>query len=862
MEFPKINSREVQYYAELFQACDVEGSGKISGPKASELFIASGLNPEILKQITELCGAKRLGHFGRSQFYIALKLVALAQSGQQVKLDALNSGALRRHHVRTTDVAINIDLVIQSFARSKGKELPLPKFSSKGNKQMASDRKKSSGEPDSVVLESKLNAQLAGQLPPPPGSKKSHSRTLSGQYRGVVPDAPSVVTSQSGQFQTQASLRDDSPHNSKSPPFSPTQSPPTSPANQKPLVKQHTAPAMVFANSLTNIASLPASATAPAHPSSMTSSLDGAEATRHLMNPNSMSSEEGHVNPVALSEMSVASRGGPGVVNNVTVSGSSQQLHHQPQQLQHGGVENGNWTMFEDEESHMLIGSGVKQHYNSLEPPNFDSSSISSEADSVDDVWTINDEQREYYVNQFKMMQPDLNAVITGAVAKHFFEKSKLPVVELSKIWQLSDLNCDGALSLEEFCIAMHLVVLRRNDIELPDHLPISLMPYSALASDEPFAADLPPGSTLKRATPPSPQTNVEKWTAFGQESPDSNGVPSPAHLVNFEFSKPSADPELKIVQPVPVHKLPEVLQNEGYDRDSSVPHESAGTDQGESSPPLFKQRAYTEVHHADSSHMDSPNSKYSAPIHGRPRPVPPKKNSTSTVPAVLIGQLQPPPGTAPEGVAGSGAPSFTDRPSEISGTHTPPTPPPRPPHGRSMSVDVKITPQLVAPAVPPRVSPKEVSHVQFSTQKSSDPGLMTSLEQKALAKNVQSVIQTHRRCVSLGIKLGFSSAPPELLPGHLADSNDGLSFEKEKTEEGDSTPDSAVKERLQSKPTLALRQGSRDKRDIHMAVRTHKERNTMLTRLNSELNQELQEVMEQRIALEIQLEHLRPFSS
>lgn len=54
----------------------------------------------------------------------------------------------------------------------------------------------------------------------------------------------------------------------------------------------------------------------------------------------------------------------------------------------------------------------------------------------------------------------------------------------------------------------------------------------------------------------------------------------------------------------------------------------------------------------------------------------------------------------------------------------------------------------------------------------------------------------------------------------------------------------------------------SRDKRDIGMAIRTHKERNAMLTRLNSELNSELQEVMEQRIALEIQLEHLRPFYS
>lgn len=58
------------------------------------------------------------------------------------------------------------------------------------------------------------------------------------------------------------------------------------------------------------------------------------------------------------------------------------------------------------------------------------------------------------------------------------------------------------------------------------------------------------------------------------------------------------------------------------------------------------------------------------------------------------------------------------------------------------------------------------------------------------------------------------------------------------------------------------FRQLSRDKKDLQMAIRTHKERNSTLERLNSELNQELQEVMEQRIALEIQLEHLKPFSS
>ena len=41
----------------------------------------------------------------------------------------------------------------------------------------------------------------------------------------------------------------------------------------------------------------------------------------------------------------------------------------------------------------------------------------------------------------------------------------------------------DGALSLEEFCTAMHLVVLRRNDIDLPEHLPPALMPYSLVTN-------------------------------------------------------------------------------------------------------------------------------------------------------------------------------------------------------------------------------------------------------------------------------------------------------------------------------------------------------------------------------------------
>lgn len=46
----------------------------------------------VLLQIMELCGATRLGYFGRSQFYIALKLVAVAQSGFPLRVESINTG--------------------------------------------------------------------------------------------------------------------------------------------------------------------------------------------------------------------------------------------------------------------------------------------------------------------------------------------------------------------------------------------------------------------------------------------------------------------------------------------------------------------------------------------------------------------------------------------------------------------------------------------------------------------------------------------------------------------------------------------------------------------------------------------------
>lgn len=46
---------------------------------------------------------------------------------------------------------------------------------------------------------------------------------------------------------------------------------------------------------------------------------------------------------------------------------------------------------------------------------------IRRQSSSYDDPWKITDEQRQYYVNQFKTIQPDLNGYIPGEFFKNKF---------------------------------------------------------------------------------------------------------------------------------------------------------------------------------------------------------------------------------------------------------------------------------------------------------------------------------------------------------------------------------------------------------------------------------------------------------
>uniref|UniRef100_T1J1T0 RalBP1-associated Eps domain-containing protein 1 n=1 Tax=Strigamia maritima TaxID=126957 RepID=T1J1T0_STRMM len=616
METLKLNESEQQYYAEVFSACDAENVGKISRAKAYDLFVGADLPPELINQIVDLCGAKRLGYFGRSQFYIALKLIAAAQSRLPLTADSFNSG---------------FDIPLPNFQKTTD----LDKRRSQQNSMYASILNSSSLDHDLIQLQERNSNQIASQMPLPPP------------------------------------------------------------------------PAKVRANSLQR-------------PTSLFTEM------RQASDDSGESSPSEVPTPVQMAPSVVA----PTATNNVN---SQSQM----------------WDQCD--EDRQLLGTEEE-------------SSDRHSSDEEIDIWTISDEQREYYTNQFKLMQLDLTGFLSGPVAKDFFEKSKLPVKELSLIWQLSDVNKDGALSLEEFYTAMHLVVLRRNNIELPSVLPPSLVPK--------IDGHGAPG---QRVAPP--------------DSPNASPV---------EPNK--EDP--KIFHPVAVRASP----------DSQVLLDERELTESSSYEALNEQLKSPMKRLSTSESLELKSGVLAQSAIQRPIP----KKPTRAIP--------PPPPVQQTGAGDteSNIPFTSSAFSTSTSTslpqgpkkEPPPPPPPRPKKNHSRSASLDLNRLGAPPAVPPRVSPSTAGafEVYKRPESSRAPSSTVKSPEMAVNNEVNSADKPH----------------------------DELANEKRSAKQ--------------------LPSSYNVKTSLRSTIRQQREENMMLFRLNGELNQELLEVMEERIALEIQLEHLKPF--
>lgn len=111
-------------------------------------------------------------------------------------------------------------------------------------------------------------------------------------------------------------------------------------------------------------------------------------------------------------------------------------------------------------------------------PPNITSDIPQSISLSVADIWTIGPTARCAFDRAFDKLSGTMNK-LPGTSVKPIFLKSSLSADQLHKIWELSDIDEDGALDRNEFAIAMFLIHgLKSSTIrELPERLPTNLLP-------------------------------------------------------------------------------------------------------------------------------------------------------------------------------------------------------------------------------------------------------------------------------------------------------------------------------------------------------------------------------------------------
>lgn len=96
--------------------------------------------------------------------------------------------------------------------------------------------------------------------------------------------------------------------------------------------------------------------------------------------------------------------------------------------------------------------------------------------------WAISAAEKAQSDQYFDGLDVERSGVLAGDRAVPFFMASALPEHILAKIWDLADVRGQGALTKDEFAIAMHLVFDAKQGRPVPDQLPSQLVPPSLRA--------------------------------------------------------------------------------------------------------------------------------------------------------------------------------------------------------------------------------------------------------------------------------------------------------------------------------------------------------------------------------------------
>ncbi|QLL34012.1 hypothetical protein HG536_0F03370 [Torulaspora globosa] len=109
---------------------------------------------------------------------------------------------------------------------------------------------------------------------------------------------------------------------------------------------------------------------------------------------------------------------------------------------------------------------------------NFGSEFTAQNADS------ITPEEKSLFYKIFETYDTNNRGLLDSSSAVEIFRKSGLNRSDLEHIWNLCDVNNSGQLNKQEFALGMHLVYRKLNGFQLPNRLPLSLIPSSTKIID------------------------------------------------------------------------------------------------------------------------------------------------------------------------------------------------------------------------------------------------------------------------------------------------------------------------------------------------------------------------------------------
>ncbi|XP_025056107.1 ralBP1-associated Eps domain-containing protein 1 isoform X14 [Alligator sinensis] len=694
MEGLTLSEAEQRYYCDLFSYCDTESTKKVaSNGRVLELFRAAQLPADVVMQIMELCGATRLGYFGRSQFYIALKLVAVAQSGLPLRVESLNTV----------------------------KDLPLPRFVVSKNEQ-----------------ESRHTASYASDADNP------------ASYSGVIPPPPGRVQAKKGSVSHDAvQQRTSTDQESTSPVVSPQQSPPTSPHTWR----KHNR-----------------------HPS-------GGNNERPLAGPGPFWAPFSEAQP------------GSSAAGDPIWSGHSPPPHQE------------NWVSFADTPPTSTL---LAMHPASVQDQTTvrtvasatTANEIRRQSSSYDDPWKITDEQRQYYVNQFKTIQPDLNGFIP----------------------------------------------------EVGDQA--GEVGYSS------SPAEAPPSKS-----PSMPSLN-QTWPELNQSSEDTAIVhpvpirmtPSKIHMQEMELKRTGSDhtnpTSPLLVKPADLSEENKISSSVKFVPGNTVADGYSSSDSYTSDPEQIGSTVTRQRSHSGTSPDNTappPPPPRPHPSHSRSSSLDMNRSFTVTPGQQQAGVVAYPPAVPPRPQPSQGTGPHVHRPVDAEGliahTSTSPQQIPEQPN----FADFSQFEAFAASGVNEEEEDEIETHPDvLQAEKPSD-----SASSLRAAKTEGRVEDKAATSVPNNTGKGTTPlAPPPKPIRRRLKSEDELRPEVEEHTQ----KTGVIAAVLASQPSIPRSVG-KDKKAIQASIRRNKETNTVLARLNSELQQQLKDVLEERISLEVQLEQLRPFS-